>query len=85
MIPNDRADGIHWAEYTIIDRTDIAEYTQQVLKMYGGKTEDAVLQFDDSLIGVVHDKFDEDTPMIRIYENTCIATVKVQISPTFWD
>ncbi|PWJ51563.1 WYL domain-containing protein [Faecalicatena contorta] len=68
----------------IVDHEDITSYTEQVFKMYGGKTEDVVLQFDDSLIGVVHDKFGEDTPMIRMNENTCIATVKVQVSPTFW-
>ena len=44
---------------------------------------DVVLEFDDKLIGVVYDKFGEDTKMIRSGDK-CIATVKVQISPVFW-
>lgn len=51
--------------------------------MYGGQQVDVVLEFDDKLIGVVYDKFGEDTKMIRAGDK-CIATVKVQISPVFW-
>ena len=58
-------------------------YTEQVFKMYGGQPVDVVLEFDAKLIGVVYDKFGEDTKMIRSGEK-CIATVKVQISPVFW-
>ena len=59
-------------------------YTEQVFKMYGGQPVDVVLEFDAKLIGVVYDKFGEDTKMIRAGENKCTATVKVQISPVFW-
>lgn len=58
--------------------------TEQMFKMYGGQLVDAVLEFDAKLIGVVYDKFGEDTKMIRSGENKCIATVKVQVSPVFW-
>ena len=58
--------------------------TEQMFKMYGGQPVDVVLEFDAKLIGVVYDKFGEDTKMIRSSENRCIATVKVQISPVFW-
>ena len=54
-----------------------------MFKMYGGQQTDVVLEFDYKLIGVVYDKFGEDTKMIRSGEK-CIATVKVQISPVFW-
>lgn len=64
-------------------REGIDSYTEQVFKMYGGQLADVVLEFDDKLIGVVYDKFGEDTKMIRSGEK-CIATVKVQISPVFW-
>ena len=57
--------------------------TEQMFKMYGGQPVDVVLEFDDKLIGVVYDKFGEDTKMIRAGDK-CIATVKVQISPVFW-
>lgn len=59
-------------------------FTEQAFKMYGGQPVDVTLQFDHKLIGVVYDKFGEDTKMIRLNSETCVATVKVQISPTFW-
>ena len=52
--------------------------------MYGGQPTDITIQFSDKLIGVVYDKFGEDTKMVRINENSCVASVKVQISPTIW-
>lgn len=59
-------------------------FTEQAFKMYGGQPVDVTLQFDHKLIGVVYDKFGEDTKMIRLNSDTCVATVKLQISPTFW-
>ena len=64
-------------------RDSIGGYTEQAFKMYGGQPVDVVLEFGTKLIGVVYDKFGEDTKMIRSGEK-CIATVKVQISPVFW-
>lgn len=57
--------------------------TEQMFKMYGGQPVDVVLEFDTKLIGVVYDKFGEDTRMIRSGDK-CIANVKVQLSPVFW-
>mgnify|MGYP000351531987 CR=1 FL=1 len=71
------------SEKALAMRDGLDCYTEQVFKMYGGQPVDVVLEFDAKLIGVVYDKFGEDTKMIRSGEN-CIATVKVQISPVFW-
>lgn len=65
-------------------RNEVSGYTERVFKMYGGQPVDIVIEFDDRLIGVVYDKFGEDTKMIRTHEHKCVATVNVQISPTFW-
>ena len=65
-------------------RNEVAEYTERAFKMYGGQPVDLVIEIDDKLIGVVYDKFGEDTKMLRAQEHKCVATVKVQISPTFW-
>ena len=62
----------------------VAEFTEQAFKMYGGEIEDVVLQFDRSLVDPVFDKFGEDTPMMKVNDTTCAATVHVQISPTFF-
>lgn len=65
-------------------RSSVNCFTEQAFKMYGGQPTDITIQFSDKLIGVVYDKFGEDTKMVRINENNCVASVKVQISPTFW-
>lgn len=64
-------------------RGQVAEYTEQAFKMYGGEQTDVVLEFRRSLIGAVYDRFGEDTRMIAAGEN-CVATVRVQLSPVFW-
>lgn len=62
----------------------VAAFTEQAFKMYGGEQEDVVLQFDRSLVDPVFDKFGENTPMMKVNDTTCAATVHVQISPTFF-
>lgn len=71
-------------EKAILLRESVSGYTEQVFKMYGGELVETVLEFDDTLIGVVYDKFGEDTHMQRVNEKTITATVNIQISPTFW-
>ena len=71
------------SEKALALREGIDSYTEQAFKMYGGQLVDVVLEFDDKLIGVIYDKFGEDTKMIRAGDK-CISTVKVQISPVFW-
>lgn len=71
-------------EKAIALRDQVATYTEQAFKMFGGQLEDIVLEFDRSLIGVVYDKFGESVNMMPSGENKIVATVKVMISPTFW-
>lgn len=71
-------------EKAVALRDEVAAYTEQAFKMFGGQAEDVVLEFDRSLIGVVYDKFGEGVKMIPSGENKCVATVKVRISPVFW-
>ena len=71
-------------EKAISLRDQVATYTEQAFKMFGGQLEDVVLEFDRSLIGVVYDRFGEGTKMMNTSETKCIASVKVQVSPVFW-
>ena len=85
----DRMDGVKiidecCSEKAIALRNEVATYTEQAFKMFGGQQEDVVLEFDKSLIGAVYDRFGEDTRMILYGENKCIATLRVRISPVFW-
>lgn len=85
----DRMDSVSVLDDPITDtaialKAEIADYTEQVFKMYAGEVYDLVIEFSDELIGTVFDKFGEDTKMIRSGEHKCVATVKVQTSPVFW-
>ena len=61
----------------------IQDYPKQVFKMYGGETSSVTLGFDENMIGVIFNKFGEDT-VIRNIEGKYVADVTVQLSPTFW-
>lgn len=85
----DRMDGVKiidepCSQRAIDLRDEVAAYTEQAFKMFGGQSEDVVLEFDRKLIGVVYDKFGESVKMIPSGDQKCIATLKVRISPTFW-
>ena len=72
------------SEKAVSLRDEVAAYTEQAFKMFGGQPEDVVLEFERGLIGVVYDKFGESVKMMPSGENKIIATVKVRVSPTFW-
>ncbi len=85
----DRMDGVKiieepCCEKAIALREQVAAYTEQAFKMFSGRLEDVVLEFDRGIIGAVYDKFGESVQMMASGENKIIATVKVRISPTFW-
>ena len=67
-----------------LKKIDVGEYTERVFKMYGGDGVRVTLQFTNDLIGVVYDKFGEKVNMTRTGEDTLVAKVKVQVSPTFF-
>ena len=71
-------------EQAVILRESVAGYTEQAFKMYGGQPEQITIRFANYLIGAVYDRFGENTRMIPRGETECAATVKVQLSPTFW-
>lgn len=68
----------------LLPEEKIAAFTEQMFKMFGGEPEKVTLRFGDNLIGIIYDKFGEDTKMTRLDDETCVAEVTVQISPTFW-
>lgn len=85
----DRMEHILLEETTVCEeagnrRKALRTYREQVFQMYGGRVCEVVLEFDRSLIGVIFDKFGEDTKMLKKNDTTLLATLMVQISPTFW-
>ncbi len=61
----------------------LSNYPKQVFKMYGGQIRKVKLAFDESLIGVVYNKYGEDIN-IRKNGSRYTVSVEIQISPTFW-
>lgn len=59
-----------------------AEYSKKVFSMFGGKEEKIKLQFDNSLIGVVLDRFGKDVVIRKADENSFIISINALISPT---
>ncbi len=51
--------------------------------MYSGEEETVRIQFDNSLLGVVIDRFGKDTVTYKADENSFIAILKVEVSPPF--
>jgi len=62
---------------------DIVEYTKKIFSMYSGEEETVRIQFDNSLLGVVIDRFGKDTVTYKADENSFIAILKVEVSPPF--
>ena len=68
----------------IMLRSHVADYVGRAFKMFAGETQTITLQFYEELIGAVFDRFGEKTKIERISQKECMATVVVQMSPTFW-
>lgn len=62
---------------------NITEYSRRVFGMFRGETVRAKLKFDNSLTGVVMDKFGTDITMHRIDDNSFYISHDINVSPTF--
>ena len=71
-------------DQALISAEELATYTSKTIKMYGGEETEVTLEFAEQLIDVVFDQFGFETKINRIDNNRYTATVKVQISSTFW-
>jgi predicted DNA-binding transcriptional regulator YafY len=61
---------------------DVAEYSRKLFGMYGGEEELIRLQFDNSLIGVVLDRFGMDADIQKADEHSFVVTFHAFVSPT---
>lgn len=85
----DRMEGVqHLDSYigneAMVSGKELETYTSKTIKMYGGTEEQVQLEFTEDLIDVIFDQFGLDTKIERLDDNRYTATVKVQISGTFW-
>jgi len=62
---------------------DLSEYTKSVFSMFGGKAVNVSVKFENSLAGVVFDRFGTDIPTMRVDENHFVCNLNVAVSPVF--
>lgn len=67
-----------------VDKFDLAVYAKQVFGMYGGETVNVKLRFDDSLIGVVVDRFSDKVFVQPHTDGTFTMSAEVMLSPQFY-
>lgn len=63
---------------------DIAEYTKKVFNMFGGEEVLVQLQFDNSLVNAVIDRFGKDVVIGKMDECSFYIWIKVAVSSTFF-
>lgn len=71
-------------EEALIKKRKAAAYTEQVFRMYNGKTETVTLEFAPDKLGVIYDKFGESIEIRHADHGWLRIKVDVQISPPFW-
>jgi len=68
----------------LFESIDPATYAQKFFSMYGGTEESVRIMFEDSLIGVVLDRFGKDIIIYKNNETHFVVTIKVALSPQFY-
>jgi len=63
---------------------DVALYAQKIFGMFNGQEQQVTLQFDNSLAGVVIDRFGKDIHISKSDEKHFTVTLKIAISPVFF-
>lgn len=67
-----------------IAKFDVAKYMGSTFRMFNGPEEDVALLFDDSLIGLVVDRFGENCRVTKRGEGGFELRVRAKISPQFF-
>ena len=67
-----------------IAKFDVAKYMESTFRMFNGPEENVALLFDNSLIGLVVDRFGEDCRVSKHGEDAFALRVRAKISPQFF-
>lgn len=62
---------------------DLSSYAKATFQMFSGTEKDVSILFDNSLVGVVYDRFGVNIPMSKKGDNHFLCRVKVAVSPQF--
>ena len=63
---------------------NVAEYSKKVFNMFGGEEEIVKIQFDNSLVNVVIDRYGKDIIIEKVDQNSFSVRIKVAVSSTFF-
>ena len=63
---------------------DIAEYSKKHFNMFNGEVDTVKLEFDNSLINVVIDRYGKDVTLVKTDETHFNVMVEVAVSSTFF-
>ena len=69
---------------SLFKKFDVAEYAEGMFGMYSGEKMRVKMEFDNSLAGVVIDRFGKDVAMIRSGKNKFTVSTDIQISSQFY-
>ncbi len=62
---------------------DVSEYTKSVFSMFGGREVNVTVKFENSLAGVVFDRFGVDVPTMKLDDGHFSCNLNVAVSPVF--
>lgn len=68
----------------VYEKLNIARYTNSVFSMFGGTETEVTLLVDNSLVGVIADRFGSDVFISKESETSFRVSVKVMLSPQFY-
>lgn len=66
------------------EKLDMARYTNSVFSMFGGEETELTLSVDNSLIGVIVDRFGQNIFISKETDTTFRVNVRVMLSPQFY-
>lgn len=84
-----RVDKMEMIQMTEDDRVlssvpfDLSKYSKTMFQMFGGEETDVSMEFHNSLVGVVYDRFGMDIPVVKIDDEHFMCRAKVAVSPQF--
>ncbi len=68
----------------VFKKFDMAIYSKQIFGMFGGELTDVKLRFDNSLVGVVVDRFSKNVSISKNNDGSFDINTKVMLSPNFY-
>lgn len=85
----DKMDSIELADEkrtgkAVYEKLNISRYTNSVFSMFGGTETEVTLSVDNSLVGVIADRFGADIFISKDSETSFKVSVRVMLSPQFY-